>query len=155
MPVLMLHFVYGLTDPRLKGVNAVKYIGITIDPNTRYHRHLMCHPSDPDEKNAWVRGLHKVSLEPGIDIFEIYKAPKGDRVLALERETYWIHHYVNLGADLLNINKMPFFKESSERLSDLSEKELVKFDLDLETARDIDGWFETYNIGNFALGERD
>jgi len=36
MPKLILYFVYGLTDPRFYGPLAVRYVGVTIDPNTCY-----------------------------------------------------------------------------------------------------------------------
>jgi hypothetical protein len=137
MPQLVLHFVYGLTDPRFSGIPAVRYIGVTIDPNVRYRTHLSCPQHDPAEKNAWVQDVYAAGLEPGIEIFEVFKAPQGGRVQAAERETHWIRYYAGLGANLLNLKKMP----TSEKLSDLSEEELLSYGLDLETAKVIDQLF--------------
>jgi hypothetical protein len=52
MSQLLLHFVYGLTDPRFSGPSAVRYIGVTIAPNVRYNAHLSCSQHDPEDKNA-------------------------------------------------------------------------------------------------------
>ena len=99
----LLHFVYGLTDPRLSGDLAVRYVGVTTNPNLRYQAHLACSPHDPVSKNAWVQDVRGAGLEPGIVIFETFLARKDDKTLVKQREVYWINHYSRLGADLLNV----------------------------------------------------
>jgi hypothetical protein len=121
MPQIILCFVYGLTDPRLKGDLAVRYIGVTTEPNKRYQAHLNCPQFDPLEKNDWVKDVYAAGFEPGIDIFEIYKAPgsgwKAVRSLAEKREEYWIQHYEALGANLLNSQNIGKVSASEVELS--------------------------------------
>ena len=105
MPKFLLHFIYGLTDPRLNGDEAVRYVGVTLNPNTRYQQHLSCIPNGTTQKNVWVQSLQQEGLEPGMEIFDTFKAAKDDKKFILERETHWIQHYLSLGADLLNIQK--------------------------------------------------
>ena len=105
MAALLLHFVYGLTDPRLRGDEAVRYVGVTLNPNARFQQHLSCTPNGPTQKNVWIQDLQKEGLEPGMEIFDTFKAVKDDRKLVLEHETHWIQHYLHLGAKLLNIQK--------------------------------------------------
>jgi hypothetical protein len=105
MQQIVLHFVYGLTDPRFQGMTAVRYIGVSLNPNQRYQAHLACPQHDPVGKNAWIRSVQEEGLEPGIEIFEVVKAPKNDEAPALAREARWIEYYTKLGADLLNVQK--------------------------------------------------
>jgi len=102
MERLLLHFVYGLTDPRFDGVAAVRYIGITMHPNVRYETHLRCLSSDPPEKNAWIQDVYAAGFEPGIMIFEVFKATRDNKSLRSEKENQWIRHYKSLGANLIN-----------------------------------------------------
>lgn len=106
MPKLILHFVYGLTDPRFSDVAAVRYIRVTLNPNQRFIAHLSCGSNGPVEKNAWIQNLHQEGLEPSIEIYEVFATSKKDSQLTSARETHWIRHYQNAGANLLNIQKM-------------------------------------------------
>jgi hypothetical protein len=109
MPELVLNFVYGLPDPRLSGVSAVRHIGVTVKPNERYQMHLSCPVSEPVEKNAWVWDVLTAGFEPGVEIFEVFVTQdiRSEQAKAKrkERETRWIRHYMGLGADLLNIQE--------------------------------------------------
>lgn len=126
-PKILLYFVYGLTDPRLEGAAAVRYIGVTLDPNTRYGTHLSCPIHDSAEKNAWVQGLREEGLEPGMEIFQNFKAPRDDKSV-LPRETKWIRHYQHLGADLFNDKQKDKHIEEIESELSLEAKEVLASD---------------------------
>lgn len=93
------HFVYELIDPRTQ---AVRYVGITVNPKTRYLDH--CRDSLPVAKGDWVNELMEQGLAPIMNIRETIM--EGEK-FALEREKYWIQTYAAQGVDLLNIKCMP------------------------------------------------
>lgn len=95
------HTVYALIDPR---DNAVRYIGITHDVYQRMRQHSRC-IGDNEQKNAWIQELQDLQLMFHMHVIEQVSTVEK----ALERESYWIHHYLQQGIPLLNISgtKLP------------------------------------------------
>lgn len=97
------HFPYGLTDPRYKGIVCIRYIGVTTNLNRRYSDHLRCPKEALQEKNYWIQELVVAGLEPGLVVFDPFKAMKRDKEFIEKKEDQWIQHFRSLGANLLNI----------------------------------------------------
>jgi predicted GIY-YIG superfamily endonuclease len=91
--------IYRLKDPR---DNAVRYIGITVDVFERFKQHLRCDGCNP-LKDAWVQELQ---LAQQMIIMESIERA-GPLSYALEREKYWIQHYLQQGIQLFNIISVP------------------------------------------------
>lgn len=96
----MLHFIYELIDPR---TDTVFYIGITNDPNQRFQAHLHDAKTN-DKKSERIEQLREESFEPRMRILEIVET----REEAIERETYWIHEYLQQGIVLTNKLQLPY-----------------------------------------------
>jgi hypothetical protein len=100
----MIYFIYRWADGRISSpILATKYIGITINPNKRINEHLKCEGGNL-EKDKWIRELNSLGIKPIIEIIDIIY---DDRKYALEREKYWIQHYINQGCQLFNIKSVP------------------------------------------------
>ncbi len=92
--------VYTLIDPR---DNSVRYVGITERPiNKRPAGHLLGNDGNKT-KLAWISELDQLGISPIIRPLEHVK----DRKETLEREQYWIHYFLSLGAPLSNIMGNP------------------------------------------------
>ena len=94
------YFVYELIDPR---TDTPRYVGITATPNHRWHSHIDDSDTQNREKRAWIRELMEEGLVPDMQIIERVRT----REEALEREGYWIRHYLRQGIPLTNIAGTP------------------------------------------------
>ena len=88
-------FVYTITDPR---DDLVKYVGITTNPKNRFCKHK----SDKQSKEGivkrnWLLKLHKLGLEPIIDIID-----EGTIDYCMKAETGYIKLFLACGANLKN-----------------------------------------------------
>ncbi|MFL5628739.1 MAG: GIY-YIG nuclease family protein [Ktedonobacteraceae bacterium] len=91
-----LFTVYALIDPRDQ---VIRYIGITHDVYQRMRQHSRC-IGDNAAKNAWIQELQEMQLMFIMQSIEQVKTLDQ----ALERELYWIKHYLHQGVPLLNIS---------------------------------------------------
>jgi len=89
-----MYVIYSLEDPR---DNATRYVGITNDVYQRFCEHIRCDGSN-FRKDAWIQELKATNSMVRMPTLEQVKTVAEARV----REAYWIHHYLHLGADLLN-----------------------------------------------------
>lgn len=87
-------FIYGLIDPRDR---ALRYIGKSNNPKKRLHRHLIDARLARYHRECWLKGLLDAGLRPELIILE--ECPQD---IWKEREQYWIAHYRERGADLVN-----------------------------------------------------
>ncbi len=86
--------IYALIDPRDYGV---RYIGLTVYPDERLKQHIQ---GDGNIlKRQWINELSQLGLSPRMQTIETVQTLSA----AFEREGYWIHHYLNAGAKLVNI----------------------------------------------------
>lgn len=86
--------VYALCDPR---TGDIRYIGQAIDIYRRYAHHLLNKADGP--KRAWMAELQQEQKLPTLILLET-KIPKAK---ILDRESYWILHYIQQGYDLTNL----------------------------------------------------
>jgi predicted GIY-YIG superfamily endonuclease len=91
----MLYFIYELVDPK---TDTVAYVGLTNNPNARFQDHMTNFGTNM-KKSDWVRQLRSEHLKPRMRILEIVDTKEA----AVERERYWIRHYLSLGISLVNI----------------------------------------------------
>lgn len=89
-----MYFVYELVDPR---TNATGYIGITNNPNQRYHEHVEGRVGK-GKKYEWVKSLQEEKIQPKMKVLEIVDDVKQARL----QERYWIKHYIGKGVQLAN-----------------------------------------------------
>jgi uncharacterized protein YjhX (UPF0386 family) len=94
------YFVYELIDPR---TDIPRYVGITATPNRRWRSHIDDSDTQNWEKRAWIRELMEEGLVPDMQTIERVRT----REEALEREEYWIRHYLQQGIPLTNIAGTP------------------------------------------------
>lgn len=87
--------LYTLSDPRDERVH---YVGISKDVERRYQEHVTCLGMNL-HKNIWVIELFREERKPVLTIIEEITGKKQ----ALERENYWIQHYLAQGSPLTNI----------------------------------------------------
>lgn len=117
-----MYFVYALVDPR---TDAVGYVGITNNAYERFKEHIN-RRGDNGKKDIWIQQFKDEKVMPAMKILEVVDSQD----LALEREEYWIHHYKEQGATLVNIQllrrrekinpvRKTLFTFSSSTLSDL------------------------------------
>ena len=85
-------YVYALVDPE---TGAVRYIGRSNKPQVRYNHHMTGMYSR--QKRKWIDDLATRGLRPTLTILEECEAAQVE-----ERETYWLYHYIDDGAHLLN-----------------------------------------------------
>jgi GIY-YIG catalytic domain len=85
--------IYALTDPES---DEVRYIGRTRHLMRRYARHLLKRRGAPD-KVRWLQELEQKRRLPGVVVLEEV-APEDVEA----RERWWIAHYRQRGAQLLN-----------------------------------------------------
>ena len=95
MPELLAPWIiYKLVDPRN---NAIRYIGQTNEPQTRFRQHLNADYAPNPIKYNWIHELRKLELLPRLELVEGIYASR--RVID-ERESYWILYYLNQGASV-------------------------------------------------------
>src|SRR5487761_1096917 len=93
-----LYTIYTLIDPRDQ---TVRYVGITYDVYQRMRQHSRQEGNNKGKK-ARVRGFEELQ-----NIFIMHSLEQVRTIEeALEREIYWIQHYLQQGAHLTNIAGM-------------------------------------------------
>lgn len=90
-----VYTVYALIDPRDQ---FVRYIGITYDVYQRMRQHSRCEGNNT-AKNAWIAELQREQYV--FIMHSIEKVTSFEK--ALERESYWIHYYLQKDVKLFNI----------------------------------------------------
>jgi hypothetical protein len=78
-------YIYALIDPR---TNQVRYVGKTINPQTRKYQHVSERLIFNHYKSRWILTLHKLGLRPIFKILEICPLSNFE-----DRETYYISLY--------------------------------------------------------------
>jgi GIY-YIG catalytic domain len=94
------YIIYALIDPR---DGAIRYIGITNNPDQRLEEHLNGRGNNP-LKREWVYGLRRLGLAPIMQPLETGLSLPA----ALERESFLIQHYLNSGNALVNLRVTPY-----------------------------------------------
>lgn len=107
--------VYTITDPR---DYLVKYVGITTNPKNRFCKHR----SDKQSKEGivkrnWLLKLHKLGLEPIIDIID-----EGTVDYCMKAETGYIKLYMACGANLKNRAANGFLHKPSDETKEKISK---------------------------------
>lgn len=87
--------IYGLVDPR---DGQVRYIGQSINPAKRYKNHVSLGSYGSPSKDDWIRNLLDQGCKPDLIIIDGCDTEQE----AYGLEGYWICHYHNEGANLLN-----------------------------------------------------
>lgn len=94
-----IYTIYALIDPR---DNAIRYIGITVNPDERLKQHIW---GDMNiRKREWISELNQSDLAPIMQTIETAETEG----TALEREAYWIQYYLSQGVRLVNILMTPY-----------------------------------------------
>lgn len=87
-------YIYTLSDD-----SGVRYVGQTNDPIERLGRHT-CDASagrDKTKRGLWIQTLYNQGLKPVMTVIETCCYD-----IANERERFWVYHYHQQGAALLN-----------------------------------------------------
>lgn len=103
--------IYCLIDPV---TDQVRYVGCTkTSLANRLSGHCGTSQSSNPQKRLWVRSLRNLGLKPVIKQIEVIELSN-----SADRENFWINHFREQGADLLNIRKSteskPMTKEQIE-----------------------------------------
>lgn len=93
-----MFYIYALVDPR---DSQTRYIGVTSNPTQRLRRHIKAHKSEAKKKNTWVSELKMAGVRP----VQIILQQVPTQVEADGAEAYWIRHFRDLGAKLLNVQR--------------------------------------------------
>ncbi len=97
VPQKEIGVIYTLVDPR---DNKPKYIGMTINPESRYDQHVFSEYNRTNsKKNTWIRKLKKLNLFPIMQIVCLVPKEEVDKC-----ESEYIKEYRNLYPDLKNMN---------------------------------------------------
>lgn len=95
-----MYSIYTLSDPK---ESRPRYVGLSQDPYKRYGGHLV-NLNKTSAKDAWIMGLLDTGVLPALTIIETVET----RMRAEEREHHWIHYYLQIGANLLNVAKVEY-----------------------------------------------
>lgn len=98
------YVIYALIDPR---DGALRYIGITNNPDQRLEEHLSGRGNNP-LKREWIYELRRIGLAPIMQPLETGLSLPA----ALERESFLIQHYLNSGYALVNLRVTPYLSEA-------------------------------------------
>lgn len=110
--------VYGLEDER---VNEIFYIGMSVDPYSRYGEHLSLRTATVNKaKNERILDMRKDGLMPRLIIIES-DIPIED---AHARECYWMQHYKRVGAPLTNTIMADYLKPSKVKKSPVHDENI-------------------------------
>lgn len=95
-------YIYALCEP---GTEAVRYIGASTQPQTRFTLHVSgCLSSKSNApKEIWLRSLRAQNLRPTLKVLE--KIPLYDNWAIHEHK--WIAYYRSQGANLTNVLPKP------------------------------------------------
>lgn len=124
-----MYVIYVLVDPR---DNSVFYVGITEDVYHRFLEHINCSGTNFG-KNARIVELRATNKMVIMETLEEVES----RGAALQRETYWIHHFEALREPIANISKTSpsrRAKKTGIRLGRFSNIEIAS----TQTARAVD-----------------
>ncbi len=91
---MLTTFIYTLSEPD----GTVRYVGKSDNPKRRLTKHL--HEARTRRKNRrdkWIYSLLNKGLRPVMTVIEVVSTEAW-----VEREKYWINHYLNLGCKLVN-----------------------------------------------------
>lgn len=94
--------IYALIDPR---DNVVRYVGITNNIYERFKQHIRCDGTNA-RKDAWIRDLRDQQFMVYMHALERVETYEQ----ALDREMFWIRHYLSQGILLTNISGVPVSK---------------------------------------------
>lgn len=89
-----MYTIYALIDPRDWSVH---YIGMTDNVYTRFQQHIK-QQSNNEQKNVWLQSLKDVDVMVFMKTLETTDTIER----AMQREAYWIQHYLQLGMPLTN-----------------------------------------------------
>lgn len=87
-------YIYGLIDPK---TNELRYIGKSINPKSRYRKHLSERFLRETYKDRWIRSVIDSGKKPHIEIIDIV-----DTTEWVYWEKFYISYYKMLGANLTN-----------------------------------------------------
>ena len=101
----MAYSVYVLKDPRVEGVEGVRYVGATQMPlYDRLELHLL--DAKRNKGNSprcrWLRRLYEEGITPKIEEVERLIPNQSE---AGDRENFWMDHFRALGCKLLNVRR--------------------------------------------------
>lgn len=88
-------YIYVLIDPR---DNAVRYVGVTVNPKDRLRRHIQAAPTSKLHSGRWISQLLGLNMVPTLNVID--EATEEDW---RDRETYWIAKYRGEGTNLTNL----------------------------------------------------
>jgi predicted GIY-YIG superfamily endonuclease len=131
-------FVYSIDDPTKDYIPF--YVGITIDLYERFKQHMRCDGTNV-QKDRRIQEILAAGHLPIMRTIE-QTEPFGE---ALEREAYWIIHYLNQGVVLTNLSGVP-----ADRCLPIVKKERPKQRLDLIDLMDL----KSYRLGKTELNAR-
>jgi predicted GIY-YIG superfamily endonuclease len=106
----MQQVIYGLRDPR---ETLPFYVGTTADVYERFQQHLRCDGQNP-RRDAKIQACKADNVMIVMDTLQ-----RIEKKQAFERETYWIHHFLMLGAQLTN-NILPAMQPKRLHTIDMS-----------------------------------
>ena len=101
----MTYRIYVLRDPRIEGIEAVRYVGATqmyLSGRLKFHLMDVNRDDETSPRGEWLRRLHEENVRP--DIEEVEKLGDNPREAA-SRENFWIDHYEAQGCKLLNVRR--------------------------------------------------
>jgi hypothetical protein len=93
-------YIYALIDPP---DDTVRYVGVTKNAYFRLAQHM--HSSTNGDKTVWINELKQQGLSPEMEILETIDNVPNIDLVAQGRELYWIQHFLEVGAPLLNVSK--------------------------------------------------
>jgi predicted GIY-YIG superfamily endonuclease len=88
-------YIYTLSDPR--DPDAVRYVGVTINPHKRLREHMSLTVKSKSHNGYWLKGLKSLGL---VATWRIIDSVSNEQ--ANEREQYWVAAYKKQGANLTN-----------------------------------------------------
>lgn len=92
--------IYALIDPDRQ---IVRYVGFTFGSlNERLRRHISDAPRTSNRKSAWIRGLLRRKLRPGIVALQVGSGPRH-----CAAEKFWIALFGAAGTELVNSKTGP------------------------------------------------
>lgn len=96
---LLLYHVYTLTNPI---DDTVFYVGCSINTRNRLYSHVAEIQERSGKKGAVIKSILKAGVMPRLDVVDSITA--ADPLIAHYVEQYWILHYRDAGATLVNKN---------------------------------------------------
>lgn len=129
-----MYQVYTLADPRDTGI---RYVGLSKNAYKRYAMHLLIPSKKRTEKDVWVKELLDMDTAPTLKIIETVETKQQ----AEDREQYWIHYYLQIKTNLLNVAKTGYMPKQIRRTHTVVSG--VEINMNVETVKKIitdTGW---------------